>query len=178
MYVFSTLNYAELSRNSTEHFVQRQDIANDQTEDLVLSSDNPLLGSSDPLSDKENSAASVEDERLVTTRNFMAPRGLKSPAVDLPEDVIADLGNHFPPESKQSIVEQLRHHPSAQSGPHLRLMVRLLPRLPAHLEELMFAVGVDRPTLIDCIERFSPLLFTARLPDPVTSCFVGVDWPD
>lgn len=59
----------------------------------------------------------------------------------------------------------------------MRLFLRLLVKAPCHLEELMFVESVDRETLILCIEQFSPFLATLRLPDPVTACFAGVEWP-
>ncbi|KAL5108832.1 GATOR complex protein NPRL3 [Taenia crassiceps] len=65
----------------------------------------------------------------------------------------------------------VQHYPSM-----LHLFLRLLTHLPAHLEELMFAESVDRQTLINCMQLFSPFLITMRLPDPVTACFAGVEW--
>ncbi|KAF7257945.1 hypothetical protein EG68_04843 [Paragonimus skrjabini miyazakii] len=95
------------------------------------------------------------------------------------EDLIAELRKQFPVDLQQIAVDVILNHPGAtQNITLLSLFVRILSHLPAHLEELMFTLAVSRFTLIECIERFSPWLSTARLPDPVTACFSGIDWPD
>ncbi|OON20644.1 hypothetical protein X801_03471, partial [Opisthorchis viverrini] len=97
----------------------------------------------------------------------------------LPPDVLSKLYKLFPTDFHQAVVETLLKHPGAtQNIALLQLFALILPHLPAHLEELMFHLGVSRATLIECVERFSPILCTVRLPDPVTACFSGVDWPD
>ncbi|KAG5447632.1 Nitrogen permease regulator-like 3 [Clonorchis sinensis] len=97
----------------------------------------------------------------------------------LPQDVLSKLYKLFPTDFHEAVVETLLKHPGAtQNIALLQLFVLILPHLPAHLEELMFHLGVSRATLIECVERFSPILCTVRLPDPVTACFSGVDWPD
>ncbi|KAF6779475.1 hypothetical protein AHF37_00980 [Paragonimus kellicotti] len=95
------------------------------------------------------------------------------------QDLIMELRKQFPRDLQQTAVDVILNHPGAiQNIALFSLFVRILPHLPAHLEELMFTLAVSRFTLIECIERFSPWLSTARLPDPVTACFSGIDWPD
>ncbi|KAA3676692.1 nitrogen permease regulator 3-like protein, partial [Paragonimus westermani] len=95
------------------------------------------------------------------------------------QDLIGELRKQFPEDLQQTAVDVILNHPGATQNITLfSLFVRILPHLPAHLEELMFTLAVSRFMLIECIERFSPWLSTARLPDPVTACFSGIDWPD
>ncbi|KAM3181901.1 hypothetical protein ACTXT7_013454 [Hymenolepis weldensis] len=86
------------------------------------------------------------------------------------------LQKALPSETVRHLV--LEHYRAAiQRYPEmLHLFLRLLSHLPAHIEELMFLESVDRQTLINCIQLFSPFLMTMRLPDPVTACFAGVEW--
>ncbi|CAL8071941.1 unnamed protein product [Calicophoron daubneyi] len=97
----------------------------------------------------------------------------------LPEDLNTELQNAFPQAVRQRCIQSILTHPgSTQDLSLLRLFIHILPHLPAHLEELMFSCSTNRETLIECVERFTPLLLTARLPDSVTACFAGIDWPD
>ncbi|KAA0198612.1 Nitrogen permease regulator 3 protein [Fasciolopsis buskii] len=103
----------------------------------------------------------------------------QSVSSSVPEDLVRELCQLFPESSRVKHVQTILLHPGAtQNLTLLRLFCRILPRLPAHLEELMFVESVDRITLVDCVERFNPILCTARLPDPVTACFAGIDWPE
>lgn len=106
----------------------------------------------------------------------IVPQSVRS---SVPEDLVRELCQLFPESSRVKHVQTILLHPGAtQNLTLLRLFCRILPRLPAHLEELMFVESVDRITLVDCVERFNPILCTARLPDPVTACFAGIDWPE
>ncbi|CAH8827385.1 unnamed protein product [Trichobilharzia szidati] len=97
----------------------------------------------------------------------------------IPKDVLHELTENLPVDSRQSLLHSILSHPGAvQNIQLLKLFSRILPHLPAHIEEIMFKEQVKRSTLIECIERFSPFLATARLPDPVTACFAGIPWPN
>ena len=87
------------------------------------------------------------------------------------------LSSALPSETERGHI--LSHYrTSVQHCPNmLHLFLRLLTRLPSHLEEIMFDESVNRQTLISCMQMFSPFLATVRLPDPVTACFAGVEWP-
>lgn len=87
------------------------------------------------------------------------------------------LRSALPSESER--LQVLAHYQDAvQRYPEmLHLFLRLLTRLPAHLEEIMFLESVNRQTLTNCLQLFSPFLMKMRLPDPVTACFAGVEWP-
>ncbi|VDD77980.1 unnamed protein product [Mesocestoides corti] len=86
------------------------------------------------------------------------------------------LRSALPTETdRQHVLDHYRstvqHYPKM-----LHLFLRILTQLPAHMEELMFVESVDRQTLTNCVQLFSPFLTTLRLPDPVTACFAGVEW--
>lgn len=86
------------------------------------------------------------------------------------------LRSALPSETERERV--LSHYRSSiQHAPDmLHLFLRILTRLPTHLEEIMFVESVNRQTLTSCMQMFSPFLATVRLPDPVTACFAGVEW--
>ncbi|KAL7061269.1 hypothetical protein AAHC03_09925 [Spirometra sp. Aus1] len=79
------------------------------------------------------------------------------------------------PADRHAVMTHYRN--SVRDPALLCLFLRILPQLPAHLEDLIFVESVDRETLVLCIENFSPFLTTTRLPDPVTACFAGIEWP-
>ncbi|CAH8481693.1 unnamed protein product [Heterobilharzia americana] len=97
----------------------------------------------------------------------------------IPKDILHELSENLPVESRQTLLQSILSHPGAtQNIQLLKLFARILPHLPAHIEEIMFKEQIKRSTLIECVERFAPFLATARLPDPVTSCFAGIPWPN
>ncbi|KAL3313509.1 Nitrogen permease regulator-like 3 [Cichlidogyrus casuarinus] len=59
----------------------------------------------------------------------------------------------------------------------MQLFLRMLPHLPAHLDELEFQEKVGcRAKLISSLDRFQPYICTTLVPDPVAACFAGIDF--
>ncbi|THD20383.1 hypothetical protein D915_008723 [Fasciola hepatica] len=158
----------------------------------LTTSDNDFVEEKLTRSTKSKRSPSLENIRLSTgesehtrskvcdTMNFQLDQIVPQSICDsVPKELVRELCQLFPESIRAKHVQTVLLHPGAtQNLALLRLFCRIVPRLPTHLEELMFVESVDRVTLVDCVERFSPILCTARLPDPVTACFAGVDWPD
>ncbi|TNN06782.1 GATOR complex protein isoform 2 [Schistosoma japonicum] len=148
--------------------------------------DMPYNHANGVIHSSSNSSSEYDSDEII-----LENKGHKHPEIDsttlnldelcrkIPKDVLCELTDNLPVESQQTLLLSILSHPGAiQNISLLRLFARILPHLPAHLEEIMFKEQIKRSTLVECIERFTPFLATARLPDPVTSCFAGVPWPN
>ncbi|XP_018646359.1 hypothetical protein Smp_139550 [Schistosoma mansoni] len=177
LYIFPTF----LSNNNISETNMFNDISK-HSEDVHVSNDNvnSIIHSS------SNSSSEYDSDEITPEVKDNNNLGIDPTVFNLdelckkiPKDVLCELTNNLPVESQQTLLLSILSHPGAtQNISLLRLFGRILPHLPAHLEELMFKEKIKRSTLVECIERFAPFLATARLPDPVTSCFAGIPWPN
>ncbi|RTG83787.1 nitrogen permease regulator 3-like protein [Schistosoma bovis] len=180
LYVFPTFlsnnNVSETNmfndiKNISKHF-EGVHVSNNSVNSTIHSSSN---SSSEYDSDETTSEIKGSNNLGVDSTIF----NLHELCKKIPKDVLCELTNNLPVESQQTLLLSILSHPGAiQNISLLRLFGRILPHLPAHLEEIMFKEQIKRSTLVECIERFAPFLATARLPDPVTSCFAGIPWPN
>lgn len=180
LYIFPTFlsnsNVSETNmfndiKNISKHF-EGVHVSNNSVNSTIHSSSN---SSSEYDSDEATSEIKGSNNLGVDSTIFNLDELCKK----IPKDVLCELTNNLPVESQQTLLLSILNHPGAiQNISLLRIFGRILPHLPAHLEELMFKEQIKRSTLVECIERFAPFLATARLPDPVTSCFAGIPWPN
>ncbi|VDL98554.1 unnamed protein product [Schistocephalus solidus] len=117
---------------------------------------------------EENHAQQQQQYSIDMTKQFFA---------ELPAECTESLLQEALPNLADRHAVMTHYRNSVRDPTLLRLFLRILPQLPAHLEDLIFVESVDRETLILCIENFSQFLTTIRLPDPVTACFAGIEWP-
>ncbi|VEL07070.1 unnamed protein product [Protopolystoma xenopodis] len=95
----------------------------------------------------------------------------------LPDSLVVNLARALP--SRDHLVGFLSYPGLLEDIRLLMVFLRLLPRLPAHFEELLFTeADLSRQTLTACLQRYSAFLLTFHTPDPVTACFTGINWPD
>uniref|UniRef100_A0A0X3Q7Y9 GATOR complex protein NPRL3 n=1 Tax=Schistocephalus solidus TaxID=70667 RepID=A0A0X3Q7Y9_SCHSO len=117
---------------------------------------------------EENHAQQQQQYSIDMTKQFFA---------ELPAECTESLLQEALPNLADRHAVMTHYRNSVRDPTLLRLFLRILSQLPAHLEDLIFVESVDRETLILCIENFSQFLTTIRLPDPVTACFAGIEWP-